>query len=58
MKKAMKARILSLNIVSFSIIKIEILHKRTIITKNKIVTRNLFTYIKKYYIIYRMHKES
>ncbi len=58
MKKAMKARILLSNIVSFSIIKIEILHKRTIVTKNKIVTRNLFICIKKCYITYRMHKES
>ncbi len=52
MKKAMKARILSPNIASFFIIKIEILHKRTIVTKNKIVTRNLLTCIKKYYITY------
>ncbi len=58
MKKAMKAKVLLLNIASFFIIKIEILHKYTIVTKNKIVTRNLFTYIKKCYITYRMHKES
>jgi len=58
MKKAIKTRILSLNIASFSIIKIEILHKRTIVTKNKIVTRNLLTCIKKCYTTYRMHKES
>jgi len=58
MKKAIKVRVLSSNIVSFSIIKIEILHKRTTITKNEIVARNLLTCIKKCYITYRMHEGS